>query len=190
MSPLFQRLFTRGAAPPPHRRVYAEIVAQARQEALYTALGVPDTLEGRYEMVMLHAFLLMEQLKQGGEEESAFAQAVFDEMFRDMDHNLREIGVADVRVGKHIRRMAEMFYGRAEAYGAAVAEPEERALAALEAALTRNVHPGAEEPHPVGGLARYVLRQRHALAAQPLAAILDGKAGFAAEVELSEGPCR
>lgn len=186
MSPLFQRLFTRGAAPPPHRRVYAEIVAQARQEALYTALEVPDTLEGRYEMVMLHAFLLMERLKQGGEEESALAQAVFDDMFMDMDHNLREIGIADVRVGKHIRRMAEMFYGRVEAYGEALKEPEEaRALERLQAALDRNVHPGSEDPHPVGGLARYVLRQRHALAEQPLAAILDGKAGFAAEVELS-----
>lgn len=183
MSPLFKQLFMRGAAPPPpHRRVYAEIVAQARREALYTALGVPDTLEGRYEMVMLHAFLLLDRLRQGGPDEMAFGQAVFDEMFRDMDHNLREIGIGDVVVGKHIRRMAELFYGHAEAYGAALGEPDGPGrLERLQDALRRNIYPDGGDAAPVADMARYVLRQREILAGHPLASVLTGESGFAAE---------
>lgn len=179
---LFKRLFRREAAPPPHRRVYAEIVAQARREELYTALGVPDTLEGRYEMVMLHAFLLLDRLRRGGPEEAAFGQAVFDEMFLDMDHNLREIGIGDVVVGKHIRRMAELFYGHAEAYGAALAEPDATVRKErLKDVLKRNIHPDAGDAAPVEEMARYVLRQRDVLAGHPLTLVLGGRSGFAAD---------
>jgi cytochrome b pre-mRNA-processing protein 3 len=117
------------------RGIYAVIVAQARQPVFYAELGVPDTLEGRYDMLMLHAFLYMHRLKDEAEPAKNVAQEVFDYMFSDMDRSLREIGVGDLTVPKKIKKMAQAFYGRAAAYDAALEKPGPD----LAAAVQRNV---------------------------------------------------
>ena len=166
---ILKRLFQRHQ--PPERRVYEAIVAAARHPALYTGMAVADTVDGRYDMISLHAFLVLDRLKGT---EPAFRQALVDEFFRDMDRSLREMGVSDVGVGKKVRKMAEVFYGRVTAYDRALEEGREQ----LEAAINRNVFPDSPKAVAASRLATYMLDQRSHLAAQPAAALAGGMLQF------------
>jgi cytochrome b pre-mRNA-processing protein 3 len=170
------RLFRRRRFEREGYLLYGAAVAAARDPAWYVELGVPDTLDGRFDMVALHAFLLIERMREEpGEEPPALSQAVFDAMFSDMDQNLREMGVADLGVGKRVKRMWEAFHGRATAYAAALAEAGDAALAA---ALSRNVWRSAEPVAAAARLAAATRRQRAHLGAQPFAALRRGEASF------------
>ena len=160
--------------------LYGHAVAAARDPLLYTAFGVPDTLHGRFDLIGLHAFLLIRRLRRLPPPGADLAQAVFDAMFSDMDVNLREMGVGDLSVGKRVRTMWEAFHGRAQAYDAAMDAAD---VTALEQALMRNVWRGAAAPG-AAGLARLTVAQSRHLEAQELPAFAAGKADFlpAAEV--------
>src|ERR1700739_217780 len=95
--------------------VYGAIVAQARLPGFYLAYGVPDTVEGRFDMIVLHLVLLFRRLAREAEFRE-LAQGIFDRFCNDMDHNLREMGVGDQSVPKEMRRLGEAFYGRAGVY--------------------------------------------------------------------------
>jgi cytochrome b pre-mRNA-processing protein 3 len=130
------------------------LVTQARAPEFYRELGVPDSLDGRFEMLALHVFVALRRLKQAGDE--ARAQALFDTMFTDMDRSLREIGVGDLSVGKRVKEMARALYGRIAAYEAGLAASDDGVLIkALERNLFGTVTPPAAAP---AALARY-LRQ-------------------------------
>ncbi|MCX8132696.1 MAG: ubiquinol-cytochrome C chaperone [Roseococcus sp.] len=124
--------------------LYGAAVAAARDPALYAGIGAPDTTAGRFELVCLHAGLVIRRLRAlRSAEADALAQAVFDAMFADMDVTLREMGVGDLSVGRKVKTLWEGFHGRAEAYAAALDAGDE---AALVAALARNVWAGAAPP--------------------------------------------
>jgi cytochrome b pre-mRNA-processing protein 3 len=180
----------RGTPTVPHERLYGQIVAQARQPWLYGTLGVPDTVDGRFDMIVLHAFLVIDRLHREDDRAKALAQAVFDEMFKDMDRSLREMGASDIAVGPKVRRMAEVFYGRSRAYAEALGQVGEARRQALVAALARNVFPGSEEAGGDGArvveLGDYVLAEHRALAEQPIGEMLSGRAGFAPAPDLRE----
>ena len=178
---MIRRLF-RGTPTVPSERLYGQIVAQARQPWLYTAAGVADTVEGRFDMIVLHAFLVIERLGGGGDAARALAQSVFDEMFKDMDRSLREMGASDIGVGPKVRRMAEAFYGRSRVYAEALQREGEAQRQALVAALERNVFAGVAGAD-AGLLADYVLAEHRALAARPLERLLSGETGFAPKPE-------
>jgi cytochrome b pre-mRNA-processing protein 3 len=95
-------------------------VAAARQEVFYARWAVPDTVDGRFDMIALHLFLVLERLKGEGQAVEDFRQVLTDTFFQDMDRSLREMGVGDISVGKKVRKMAEAFYGRVQAYAAAL----------------------------------------------------------------------
>lgn len=156
-------------------RLYAAIVAQARQKAFYIRFGVPDTVDGRFELVVLHVFLMLRRLKAGGGGAGAFAQALIDRMFEDMDRNLREMGAADLGVARRIKAMVSAFYGRAAAYEAGLAGDGD----GLRGALRRNLY-GTVEPAPedLRRMALYLKTARDGIDAQPLERILDGRAAF------------
>ena len=97
-------------------QLYRRLVRQARDPVFYLHLGVPDTPDGRFDMIILHAFLVIRRLKAEHERTVGLAQAIFDLMFADMDQNLREMGVGDLGVSKRIKGMAEACYGRTVAY--------------------------------------------------------------------------
>lgn len=157
--------------------LYGAAVAAAREPALYDGLGVPDTLDGRFDLVALHAVLLIARLRAEPRPGPALAQAVFDAMFADMDFNLREMGVGDMGVGRRNKQMWEALHGRALAYEPALAAGD---VAGLAAALARNVWRGAEPPAGAAArLAGLALRRRAALDALPLAALLRGENPFA-----------
>jgi cytochrome b pre-mRNA-processing protein 3 len=155
--------------------LYAAAVSAARDPYFYASLGVADTLDGRFDLVALYTFLLVNRLQDAADPGPALAQGVFDAMFKDMDSNLREIGVGDLSVGKRVRAMWEAFHGRSKAYAEAVhaADPE-----ALAAALTRNVWRGSAPEGAARKLAALALLQVADLAAQSLDSLASGQVQF------------
>ena len=154
---------------------YAAVVAQARAPGFFAELGVPDTLDGRFESMALHMFLLLHRLK-AEPSASGFGQALFDFFFADMDRSLREMGAGDLGVGRRVKAMAEALYGRIAAYEAGLAAD----ASTLADALRRNLYGTVADPDPahVSALARYLARQRHHLASLPLAGVLEGDVAF------------
>ncbi|WP_300542886.1 ubiquinol-cytochrome C chaperone family protein [Maricaulis sp.] len=170
---MFHRLF----APKPEKRaaraLHAAIVRAARQPALYGETGVDDTIEGRFELVVLHTALVVLVLQaSGGERARSVSQALFDTMFDDFDAAMRELGVGDSAVGKKIRFMAEGFYGRTTALREALEADDDGA--ALRSVLARNTF-GTETPDTrAERLALYVKSADAALSRQGAAALCGG----------------
>ena len=155
--------------------LYTASVRAARDPYFFQVLGVPDTLDGRFDMVGLLVFLVVERLHAASAEGKQLAQAVFDAMFLDMDINLREIGISDMRVAKSVRDMWEAFNGRSAAYAAALASGDTEVLAAT---IARNVWRGREPDAAARSLARLVMAQHRHLAGQPVDALFKGQPGF------------
>ena len=161
--------------------LYGAAVTAARDPYYYTVLGVPDTLDGRFDLIGVYVFLLIRRLRVLPPPGPELAQAVFDAMFCDMDLNLRELGVGDLSVGRKVKAMWEAFHGRAAAYQAAIEEDE----FSLSAGLARNVWRGAEPTSRSAALARIVRRQDRALADAEPAGILSGRVAFLSAEESS-----
>lgn len=157
--------------------LYRAIVAEARRPDYFTTLGVPDTVEGRFEMIVLVATLVFERAAAADADTAAVAQGTLDLFFTDMDRAMREMGVGDMSVPKKMKKVGEAYAGRSRAYRAALAEA---GPAALEDALARNVYAGAA---PDGAAGRLAVRTRtlvDALAATDPAAIRAGDLTFPA----------
>jgi cytochrome b pre-mRNA-processing protein 3 len=128
--------FRRPGQDPIIAALYGMIVAQARSPFFYLGYGVPDTVAGRFDMIVLHLVLVLQRLKNEQTATRSYGQRIFDLFCQDMDHNFREMGVGDLAVPKEMRRVGEAFYGRAAAYEAALTADD----AALVAALVRNIY--------------------------------------------------
>lgn len=174
MSSMFARLLRPRADRAAAARLYVTLVEQARHPDFYARWGVPDTTTGRFDLISLHAFLIMHRLKAAGTAGQDMSQALFDYMFADMDLSLREMGVGDLSVGKKIKKMAEGFNGRAMAFEEALGDPP-----VLREALARNLY-GTVAPLPsnVEAIGVYVEREVAALAAQPDQDMLAGIVEF------------
>ena len=154
------------------RDLYEAIVAAARRVVFYERLGVPDTVDGRFDMISLHLFLVLDRLKGQGPEVEDLRQRLTDGFFLDMDRSLREMGVGDLSVGKKVRKMAEAFYGRVKAYDAALARGQ-----GLDDALRRNIFPDCPR-QDVEALASWTVEARASLLDQRLEDLLKGKVTF------------
>lgn len=154
---------------------YRHVVEQARQPVFFTEWGVPDSLDGRFELICLHAFLYLHRLKTERPSSNRLGQCFFDTMFGELDRALREHGTGDLRVGKEVKRMAQGFYGRIGAYEAGLAADD----TVLGAAIARNLLATvAAEPHSVAAIAAYVRDAAAALRRQPSAELLAGRVRF------------
>jgi cytochrome b pre-mRNA-processing protein 3 len=129
--------------------LYEAIVAAARQPKFYANWQVPDTVDGRFDMIVLHMFLILRRLKNEAPE---LCQNITDLFFKDMDRSLREMGVGDLSVGKKVRRMAEAFHGRLNAYAKAIEKDD----ATLVQTLQRNVYGGDPNAH-ANDLAKWMM---------------------------------
>jgi cytochrome b pre-mRNA-processing protein 3 len=158
--------------------LYVSLVAQARSKAFFQPpLSVPDTIDGRFELIALHAFLVMHRLKDAGEGAAEIAQALFDLMFKDLDQGLRDLGSSDIRVAPRVRQMTSAFMGRVEAFGSSI----EGASGELEAAIERNLYRGEKQIEDACAiLAAYMRREAEALKNQELATLLTGAVQFGA----------
>jgi cytochrome b pre-mRNA-processing protein 3 len=182
---IFQ-LFRRPRDDPSIASLYGTIVAQARKPAFYQSFDVPDTVNGRLEMILLHVVLLLRRLAatdrsgalgqailgQATLGQATLGQAIFDLFCQDMDANLREMGVGDLSVPREMRRIGEAFYGRQAAYCAAL---DSKDPGMLDAALARNV---LERSEGSDKLANYVRAAVRVLAAQDIGELCRGKLEF------------
>jgi cytochrome b pre-mRNA-processing protein 3 len=177
---IFQ-FFRRTRDEPSIASLYGTIVAQARTGALYQRFGVPDTVNGRLEMILLHLVLLLRRLNE--EPDGALlGQAVFDLFCQDMDDNLREMGVGDLAVPREMQRIGEAFYGRQGAYVTALASSNHQALVDV---LTRNVFQGGEGAEALAG---YVRAASRALAASNINELRLGNLSFPDPADVTRGP--
>jgi cytochrome b pre-mRNA-processing protein 3 len=153
--------------------LYDAIVNQARQHDFYAAGGVPDSIDGRFEMIVLHGYLVLRRLRKAGEAAEKLAQALVDRLFADLDASLREMGAGDLGVGKRVKRMATAFYGRIAAYEAGEKQGD------MQEALTRNLF-GTVKPTPaqLAGMSAYVEAAQAALAKQPIGEIAAARLNF------------
>ncbi len=155
--------------------LYTAAVQAARDPYIFETLRVPDTLDGRFDVIGLYVFLVVNRLHAESKAGKDLAQAIFDAMFSDMDINLREIGVSDMRIGKRVRAMWEAFNGRASAYAAALEADD---IAALTEAVARNVWRGHAPEDAAGALAALALEQAAHLRTQPISALAAGRVDF------------
>lgn len=179
---MFAGLFKK--TDPAVQDLYAAVVEKARDPAFYAVLGVPDTVDGRFDMIVLHAMLVLRRFRGQGDAAEIRGQELFDLMFKDMDQSLREMGVGDMGVGKHIKRMAQAFYGRAErteaGLDARIANPADPALGA---ALTETVFRKAPaDAAKLAALQDYLIRADRHVAALAVADITAGRVDFAVPV--------
>lgn len=168
-------IFRRSRPSDAAHTLYGIVVEQARLPRFFADLEVPDTVDGRFEMVSLHMFLVLRHIKAASESTTAVAQELFDVMFDDMDLSLREMGAGDMGVGKRVKAMVQAFYGRVAAYEKGFAGGE----AALQEALCRNAY-GTADPseNSVASLSRYVRAQDEHLAGQDPLRIAAGELVF------------
>ncbi len=152
--------------------LYRSIVNQARQPVFYTSCAVPDTMEGRFEMLVLHAFLVWDRLQVREEQGAKIAQALFDAMFRDVESGLREMGIGDMGLPRRMKRMMALYKGRAIAYQGAMGDRESLCLL-----LNRALYAG-EKKVESERLAVYMEDNQVALAAQEDANIGAGRITF------------
>jgi cytochrome b pre-mRNA-processing protein 3 len=181
--PMILTAFRRGSADRTIGALYGMIVAQARSAVFYSGYGVPDTVQGRFDLLALHVVLVLRRLDHNkvGAVRSRFVngrtlgQGIFDAFCRDLDGNLREMGVGDLAVPKEMRRFGEAFYGRQAAYRAAFAATDEREL---EKALARNIFDSAVADERAVRLARYVRAAAKQLDAEEEGALTAGSMVF------------
>ena len=177
---MFGRWFKKDPMKEAGARLYDDVVEAARRPQLYGPAGAPDTVDGRFDMIVMHAVLVMRRLREGGQPGQAAAQALFDRMFDDMDAALREMGTGDLKVGKKIREMGEAFYGRAKAFDEALRSGDEETLAGV---VARNLYPDAQEASAEAqksdaagrSFARYMLKSEEKLAEQEVEALMEGR---------------
>ena len=137
------------------RGLYDDLVIRARAPIFFRDFGIPDTLDGRFDLMTLHAWLALTRLQEAGLEQ--LAQDLTDAIFTGFDEALREQGAGDMSLGRKMKAMANAFYGRLAAYEGAADE------GALATALARNLWRGAEADGRSRALALYVRNARQAL---------------------------
>ncbi len=160
--------------------LYARIANASRRPGLYAALGIPDSLEGRFESLSLHMILSLRALRELPPPADEVAKDLTDAFFRDMDASLREMGVGDTVVPKRMKKVAAAFYGRAKAYDPAFGSADEAELAD---ALGRNAL-GSDAP--ATRLARYALAADKSLKGVTLDMLLESGPAFPAPEAFTE----
>lgn len=149
------------------QRLYDDLVTRARAPVFFRALGVPDTVDGRFDLVTLHAWLVLGRLQAAGLDQ--VAQDLTDTIFTGFDEALREQGAGDMSMGRKMKAMANAFYGRLAAYEGAADD------GAMATGLARNLWRGSEVDRRAHILALYVRNARQVL---ELSAIEQGRADF------------
>lgn len=154
--------------------IYGMIVTQAREPLFYRDLGVPDTVNGRFDLLLMHLWLVLRRLRSA-EAGAELSQALFDHFCTDMDDNLREMGISDQGVPKRMKAFGEAFYGRTAAYDLALTDSDE----ALAQSFCKNILNG-QDLDKARGLAAYARQAMAELARTDLATLSNGTWRFPA----------
>ena len=173
---MLPRLFRQRLAYEAGTALYRAAADQARAPAFYRDAHAPDTVEGRFELYMVHVILVAMRLRGQGRRAAETSQVMFDAFLRGLDDAMREMGVGDLSVGKKMRRLGEAFYGRAKGYDEAIAAP-----AALAALVRRTLYAdveGSEADAGAQAVAAYAAHAHAALQGQALDRLLAGEVSF------------
>jgi cytochrome b pre-mRNA-processing protein 3 len=155
------------------RCLYGSIVAQARARGLYARWGVPDTAEGRFEMLALHLVVVLDRLRHAGEPGQRLARALTETFASDVDDNLREMTVGDLAVPRHVKRAVGALHERYRGYRAALAAAADGPLTV--AIQTRLAVAGAKRGLDAGQICAYIRKAGHDLDQLPSAEVLAGR---------------
>ena len=158
--------------------LYLTTVQQSRLPRFYLELNVPDTVDGRFDMIVLHVTLLIRRLRGEGKLAVAVSQELLDLLIADMDRNFREMGIGDMSIGKHVKKVAKAFYGRAEILESGLETGADAVASGLLETLYRTIE-SAKEPAKI--LATYVIGTDQHLANQSSDCILAGHIRFDVE---------
>lgn len=178
---VFDRLFRRRRQARAAAEFFATIVERSRDSAFYRGLDVPDTLDGRFDMVVLHVVLIMRRLKGQGAAAEEWSRLLFEAMIDNFEKALTEQGVGDSGISRRIKTMARAVAGRIQVYDRALAgEGAGEGDRALEVALDNNVYGSAMEvrPEALAALAAYVRREAASLAATAAESVVEGRFRF------------
>jgi cytochrome b pre-mRNA-processing protein 3 len=155
------------------REIYGSIVASARQSTFYAEWGIPDSREGRFEMLALHLVLVMRRMERAMPDGAALSRAIAEAFIADMDDNMREIGIGDLAVPRKIKKAAAALYDRHRDYGAALDANDAAALSGtITTAMTAA---GAPVTLDSAALVGYIERVWGALGVTPDADCLAGR---------------
>lgn len=155
--------------------LYGQVVNQARNPAFYEGLGVEDSIDGRFDLILLHLFLIDRRLEKEGEKAAKIRRQLQEAMISDMDRSLRELGVGDMSVGKEVKKMGAAWFGRLKAYTAALADGSPQA--ALTEAIAKNVYRSSENTH-ADALAIYTLEALQKLASYTFVDVIESRFEF------------
>ncbi|MFC3225811.1 ubiquinol-cytochrome C chaperone family protein [Marinibaculum pumilum] len=173
--------------------LYRSAIEQARLPQFYRDFAVDDSVDGRFDLLTLHVYLILRRLRREEPAGRELSQRLFDLMFADMDNNLRIMGVSDLRVGKRVKAMAQAFYGRVAAYDAGLDGADldgggngAAAGDGLEEAVRRNLYRGSDSA-PAARMTVYVRRCDRELATQDWSDLGRGQVAFPPPMEGAEG---
>lgn len=151
---MLERLFSGFRDKKAAFELYGKLVGQARMPQFYTAFEVADTLDGRFDMILIHMFLVQNRLKGDGEATAKLRRQLQEAMIADMDRSLREMGIGDMGIGREVKKMGVAWFGRLKAYAAALEADD--AKAELTLAVARNLYKVDEAPK-AGMMAEYMI---------------------------------
>ena len=154
---------------------YASLVQQSRQPFFYRDWQVDDTMDGRFDIMVLHCFLILRRCE---DETNAYAHTfnryVSEAFFSDMDRSLREMGASDTGVGIRVKNMAQAFYGRVKSYREGMQNH-----AAMIEAVKRNIYRDRDvSPESLDYMASYIERNAQTLSALPFDAVMNGNFSY------------
>ncbi len=157
---MLERLFSGFRDKKTAFELYGKLVRQARMPQFYTAFEVADTLDGRFDMILIHMFLVQNRLRSEGDATAKLRRQLQEAMIADMDRSLREMGVGDMGIGREVKKMGVAWFGRLKAYAAAVESDD--AAGELARAVARNLY-GTDDAAKAGMMAAYMLAATGAL---------------------------
>jgi cytochrome b pre-mRNA-processing protein 3 len=174
---MFAGFFTARAEKKNAYLVYRALVSQARSSRFYADMGVPDTIEGRFDMILLHLFLVDQRLEVEGPVFVRLRRYIQETMISDMDRAFRELGVGDMSVGKEMKKVGAAWLGRRAAYSMVLAEDAPSTI--LAETVKKNIYRDAEHAG-IDALLAYINKAKAALAGEQLALPKDCKLEFPA----------
>ena len=175
---MFRWFAGRAARKEAAERIYDAIVAQSRNPAFYIRCNVPDTLSGRFDMLVIHMFVVLQILKLGGREGQLLAQEIVEAFIREMDTMVRDLGVSDRNVPKEVRKIAQLFYGQLLAYSAALQRDDLKGLAHEVWKSFQSADGGNEQPVSSEPIAIYIQQSIKNIQEMPLNMLLQGNIRF------------
>jgi cytochrome b pre-mRNA-processing protein 3 len=175
---MFRWFAGRAARKEAAERIYDAIVAQSRNPSFYIRCNVPDTLSGRFDMLVIHMFVVLQILKLGGREGQLLAQEIVEAFIREMDTMVRDLGVSDRNVPKEVRKIAQLFYGQLLAYSTALQREDTRGLSNEVWKSFQSSEGGNEQQISSEPIAVYIQQSIKNIQEMPLNMLLQGNIRF------------